>query len=212
MTARIPIVILAAGGSRRLKQPKQLVPYRGTTLLRHAAGAALESAVGPVLVVLGAAAGPCADELSRLDVELIIHAGWGEGLGSTIRVGVRAARTGHPGLGAVLLMACDQPGVDAAMLQALAATWLKGGARIVAAGYAGTAGIPAVFAATEFAALESLIGDRGAQVLVRSDTGVAIVPCPGAELDVDESRDLNRLSAGDVVPARHSDTDIGGES
>lgn len=191
----LPIVILAAGGSRRLKQPKQLIPYRGMTLLRHAASAALESGVGPVIVVLGAEAGPCADDLSGLDVEILVHAGWGEGLGSTIRVGVRAARTGHPGLGAVLLMACDQPGVDADMLRTLAAAWRKGGARMVASGYAETAGIPAVFAASEFAALESLIGDRGAQALVRSGTGVVVVPCPAAELDVDESRDLERLGA-----------------
>jgi molybdenum cofactor cytidylyltransferase len=208
----IPIVILAAGGSRRLKQPKQLISYRGVTLLRRAASAAIESGVGPVIVVLGAAAGPCADELSGLDVELVIHAGWGEGLGSSIRVGAGAARTGHPGLGAMLLMTCDQPGVDADMLQALAAAWRKGGARIAACGYAGTAGIPAVFAASEFPALESLIGDRGAQALVRSGSGVVTVPCPAAELDVDELRDLDRLSAGDVAPARHSDTDIGGES
>ncbi len=208
----IPIVILAAGGSRRLKQPKQLIPYRGMTLLRRAASAALGSGVGPVIVVLGAEARPCADDLLGLRVEILIHAGWGEGLGSTIRVGVRAARTGHPGLGAVLLMTCDQPGVDADMLHTLAATWRKGAQRIVACGYAGTAGIPAVFAASEFAALESLIGDRGAQALVRSGTGIVIVPCPAAELDVDESHDLDRLSAGDAAPARHSETDIGGES
>ncbi|MFI5207368.1 MAG: NTP transferase domain-containing protein [Gemmatimonadales bacterium] len=201
----IPIVILAAGGSRRLKQPKQLVSYRGMTLLRHAANAALESGVGPVIVVLGAEAKACREDLSGLDVALLLHSGWGEGLGSTIRVGVRAARSGHPGLGAMLLMTCDQPGVDAGMLRTLADTWRKGGARIAASGYAGTAGIPAVFAASEFAALESLIGDRGAQTLLRSGTGVAIVPCPAAELDVDESRDLDRLSSGDVAPrARNS--------
>jgi molybdenum cofactor cytidylyltransferase len=209
---RIPIVILAAGGSRRLKQPKQLVPYRGTTLLRHAAAAALGAGIGPVIVVLGAAASPCADELIGLDLEILVHAGWGEGLGSTIRVGVSAARTEHPEVGAIVLMTCDQPGVDAQMLKGLAAAWRKGGARIVAAGYAGTSGIPAVFAASEFAALESLIGDKGAQSLVRSGAGVAIVPCPEAELDVDESGDLNRLSAGDVAPARRSDADIGGEA
>ena len=189
----IPIVILAAGGSRRLKQPKQLIPYRGATLLRHAAGTAIESGVGPVIVVLGAAAGPCADELSGLDVEILDHSGWGEGLGSTIRVGVRAARTRHPDLRAVLLMTCDQPGVDGDMLRTIAAAWRKSGARIVASGYAGTAGIPAVFAASEFTALESLIGDRGAQALVRSGAGVVIVPCPAAELDVDEARDLERI-------------------
>jgi molybdenum cofactor cytidylyltransferase len=208
----IPIVILAAGGSRRLKQPKQLVAFRGTTLLHHAANVALSSGVGPVLVVLGAEAKACTEELSGLSLQSLVHDGWGEGIGSTIRVGVRAARTTHPGLGAVLLMTCDQPLVDAALLKTLATTWLKGGARIVASGYAGTAGIPAVFASGEFAALESLIGDKGAQVLVRAVTGVVIVPCPEAELDVDESRDLNRLSAGDVAPARRSDADIGGES
>src|SRR5258708_20865680 len=144
----IPIVILAAGGSRGLKAPEQLVAYRGTTLVRHAAEAALRSCVGPVIAVLGAAEEECAKELSGLDVEVIVHAGWGEGLGSTIRVGVHAARTSHPGLGALLLMTCDQPGVDASMLKALAGAF-KRGVRIVAAGYGGTAGIPAVFAASE---------------------------------------------------------------
>ena len=209
---RIPIVILAAGGSRRLKQPKQLVTYGGVTLLRRAAAAALESGVGPVLVVLGAAADACASELAGLDVEIVTHKGWGEGLGSTIRVGVRAARTGHPGLEALVLMTCDQPGVDARTIRTLAKTWRRGVARIVAAEYAGTAGIPAVFSASELGALGSLIGDKGAHALVRSGTGVVTVPCPEAELDVDESRDLDRLSGGDAAPPRRSDADIGGEA
>jgi molybdenum cofactor cytidylyltransferase len=140
-----------------------------------------------------------------------VHAGWGEGLGSTIRVGVRAARTAHPGLEALLLMTCDQPRVDADALAALAAAWGRGGARVVASGYGDTAGIPAIFAASELPALESLIGDKGAQGLIRDGAGVVVVPCPAAELDVDDARDLDRLSADDVAPARRSDADIGGE-
>src|SRR5262249_23324500 len=82
------VVVLAAGASRRLGQPKQLVCWRGRPLVHHAVEAALEARVGPVTVVVGAREAEVRAALDGLDVNILAHPGWSEGLGSSIRTAV----------------------------------------------------------------------------------------------------------------------------
>jgi molybdenum cofactor cytidylyltransferase len=150
-----------------------------------------------VLVVLGAESARCAAALDGLDLATFTHEGWGEGLGSTIRVGVIAARKRWPNLAAVVLMSCDQPGVSPAALRWLVAAHAKAGAAAVASAYAGTVGIPALFARSELDKLEALVGDRGAKPLLESlGAGLTRVSCPDLALDVDTAADLGRLPEG----------------
>jgi len=193
----IPILLLAAGGSTRLGHPKQLVPYRGSTLLRHAAETALAAGIGPVLVVLGAEAERCAVAIEGLPLGIVTHARWDAGLGTSIAAGVRACHERHPDLAGVLLMSCDQPLVDAAALRALAAAFRASGAPAVAAAYKGTVGIPAIFARSELTALESLAADHGAKGrLLALGLRLVRVACPAAALDVDTAADLGAIRSG----------------
>ncbi len=188
------VIVLAAGGSTRLGRPKQLLPYKDTTLLAHAAGTALAARVGPVLVVLGHDSTAMQEALAGLDVDTVVNQSWAEGMGMSVRTGIAAIEKKWPGLRAVLLMTCDQPLVPPGTLRELVESVLTSTKRIAACAYGGSAGVPAAFARKFFPDLLKLTGDRGARVLIltRADE-VRTFPCPEAELDVDTEADIAKL-------------------
>jgi molybdenum cofactor cytidylyltransferase len=180
----IPAVILAAGASRRLGRPKQLVPWAGETLLKRAVRAA--QACDPVLVVVGFRAEAMAAELTGLPVTLVANPEWEEGMASSIRRGVRALPPGAPG---ALFLVCDQPAVDAALVARLLEAQRACPDAVIACGYAGTRGTPALFPARCFPHLQELRGDRGARGLLQGEA-VLVVSFPEGAMDIDRPADL----------------------
>lgn len=190
------MVVLAAGGSARLGHPKQLVPYHGEPLLRRAARTAIETGAGPVLVMLGASADDCRPALEGLEVRVLVHEGWAEGVGSTVAAAVCSLQD-DPDTHAILFVACDQPRVTSADLEELLRARAQHAASAAAADYAGTFGVPAVFARSHFPALAQLRGSQGARSVLRHALDVVRVPIPGAAFDLDTPADLSHL---DVEP------------
>jgi molybdenum cofactor cytidylyltransferase len=95
---------------------------------------------------------------------------------------------------AVCLTVCDQPAVTSRHLRMLVGAWRKTGNNIVASSYAGTLGVPALFAAIHFPELRQLTGDRGAgALLAHYAQSVYSIPLPGGELDIDTPTDMQRL-------------------
>jgi molybdenum cofactor cytidylyltransferase len=174
-------VVLAAGASTRLGEPKQLVRLAGETLLERAVRTAREAGCSPVVVVLGAEADQIAEECDLSDAVVVVNEEWSEGMASSIRVGVGALQDAD----GVVLMACDQPAVSAAHLRALMKT-----GEATASAYAGRRGVPAYLPAASFAQLMELRGDVGARELLR---GADAVELANGELDVDTGEDLERL-------------------
>ncbi|MCP3104676.1 nucleotidyltransferase family protein [Myxococcus sp. K15C18031901] len=192
----VGVVLLAAGGSSRLGQPKQLVTLQGQSLVRRAAGAAVALGEGPVVVVLGASHDVVAPQLGDLPVQHVAHGGWAQGPGGSLRAGLQAllARDDAGRLEAVLVMLCDQLRVDVAHLRALVAAWRDSGRPVVASAYDGTRGVPALFARAVFEELDALPPEQGARgVIAREPSRVAEVPLAGGGEDVDTPRDLARL-------------------
>lgn len=188
------LVLLAAGGSTRLGRSKQLLRWKERSLLRRAAEVAVASGCQPVVVVLGADAEAHRPELAGLPVHLVDNTRWREGMGGSLCLGLDTALREEPTLGAVVLMVCDQPAVDAAHLAALRQRHQETGQPIIASGYAGTVGVPALFDRAVFAELAALPASAGARpVLQKDSTRVAVVPLPGGELDVDTPEDAERL-------------------
>jgi molybdenum cofactor cytidylyltransferase len=188
---RVGVVLLAAGGSTRLGRPKQLLTHRGKTLVRRAAESAVGAECGPVVVVLGAQAEAMMAELAGLPVHPVHNADWERGLGSSLRVGRRALEAGVEG---ALVMLCDQLQVDAAHLRALVSAFTRSRAPIVASGYEGTRGVPALFSRELFPELEALTADQGARgVIARDPSRVVEVALEGGGEDVDTAADLTRL-------------------
>ncbi|WP_206412747.1 NTP transferase domain-containing protein, partial [Lysobacter enzymogenes] len=111
---RFAAVLLAAGASRRLGRPKQLLRRDGETLLRRGARLALASAAARTVVVLGARADALRGELDGLAVEIVLNPDWQDGMAASLAAAARAL-AGFDG--AVLVLACDQPALELAHLR-----------------------------------------------------------------------------------------------
>ena len=191
----IGIVVLAAGGSTRMGSPKQLLPLAGQSLLRRAATVAVATGCRPAVVVLGRDAAAMRAELAGLAVTPVDNPDWHLGMGSSIRAGVSAVMSAE--LAGVVVTLCDQPHVDAAALATLIDAFHRTG-RTVAARYADTVGVPAVFGRPMFPALLSLDPIAGAKRLLMGDDVVA-VDLPAAAVDVDTPADYRRVGGDDQL-------------
>lgn len=186
--ASVPVIVLAAGGSERFGTPKQLAPWHGTTLLRHAVRTALDAGTGPVIVMLGAHAPALRDHLADSGVTCLEHSSWREGMGSTIARAAAHVSSHWPAAAGLIVMACDQPRVTDAHLRALVDRHRELRCEAVASAYAGTIGIPALFDGSLATRLSDLQGDRGARLLLES-VRTESVALPGGELDIDRPSD-----------------------
>lgn len=184
--------MLAAGGSRRLGFPKQLVRRRARPLLAHALGAARGALPhSALIVVLGAEALRLRMLVRRTapGATVIHNARWAEGLASSLKAGVAGLPSGTVACAVTLV---DQPNVDARALLRLVAAWRRRPGIAAAASYAGRAGVPAVLPRRYWRAIRELDGDAGARALLRS-VGITAVDMPEAELDIDTRADVARL-------------------
>jgi molybdenum cofactor cytidylyltransferase len=193
---KIGVVILAAGASVRMGRPKQLLLYRGKTLIRRAAEAALASACHPVVVVIGAHAGPLKEELDGLPVLTADNRRWGEGMSSSIRSGLGALVAADPELEGAVIMLCDQPFVDAGVINRLADARRETGKNIVASEYGGARGVPVFFGRELFAELAGLDAAEGARRVIENHPHeVATISLPEAAVDIDTPYDYALLKA-----------------
>ena len=196
---QLPALLLAAGGSSRLGQPKQLVTVSGEPLLRRTIRIAGEAGFQPVHVVLGAYAAECRRALDGFPVpegtllQVIQNESWREGMSSSLRLGLAALS----GAEAVLLLVCDQPRLTRESLERLGALYASSGALAAAARYGGRLGVPAIVGRSLFAELERVQGDRGARgVLEALGDRVAALDLPEAAVDVDTPQDLSAMESG----------------
>ena len=183
------IIILAAGGSSRLGEPKQLLTYLGKTLLRHVTDEALASGIGPVLVVLGADSARIKYTLHESAL-VLINEQWEEGMGSSIRSGLWGMLKAYPLLDGIIFAVCDQPFVTASLFRKLA--WCKEstGKNIVACAYKHDLGTPVLFDKKYFPHLLRLQGQQGAKRLIALySEDVSSVPFELGEIDIDRPED-----------------------
>jgi molybdenum cofactor cytidylyltransferase len=195
----IEIVLLAAGGSSRLGHPKQLVRYRGQTLLRWSARQALDTGA-PVHVVLGASEDELREEIKSLPVDIVVNPDWRLGISGSIKLGCQRLAGKASG---VLIMLCDQPLVTTAHLEDLIKSLGHDGRFVVASEYSGILGVPAVFGQDYFDELMNLEGDEGARVLIiRNPEDVVRVKFADASLDIDSEADVETLVLSSVSAGR----------
>jgi molybdenum cofactor cytidylyltransferase len=195
---KVAAVVLGAGGSSRFERPKQLAIFQGEPFVRRIVTVAKNAGCAPIVVVLGADAAQITPVLADLPVSTIDHPNWSNGLGSSIAVGVKHAETIAADLDAAILLACDQPFVNAEILRQLIQLHLEDGKPIVASAYAGTLGIPALFDRSCFADLLQLTGDSGAKrIILARQPDVAIFDFPAAAIDIDTAADYEKLRDGE---------------
>lgn len=184
-------IILAAGGSSRFGQAKQLLSWRGESLVRRAIRSASEAGCARVTVVAGEARDRIENELRGTAAVIVENPEWRRGLGTSIRCGLRHLLSSHAELDAVVLLACDQPFVDANVIQSLIAQRENSRKLIVACSYAGTLGVPALFDRVCFEALLALADDSGAKVLIEARfADVAQIEFEKGAIDIDTPGDF----------------------
>ena len=174
-------IVLAAGFSRRLGRPKQMVELLGETLLERAVRTALQAGLRPAVVVVNAQIFPAVAALTLPAGRVVVNEEAAEGMASSIRCGLRSV--GAEDLSGVVLLTCDQVAVTAEHLRALC----EEPEQVAGSRYAGRVGVPAYFPADLFPALLALEGDQGARLLLR---GVREVANEALALDVDTKEDL----------------------
>ncbi|HEV7302296.1 MAG TPA: nucleotidyltransferase family protein [Tepidisphaeraceae bacterium] len=189
------IAILAAGASRRLGQPKQLVSLNGETLLHRQCRVAHESGLGPVGVVLGCQFDACATAIADLPVAVVRNEQWEEGLAASVRCAAQAAIDG--GAAALMLLQCDQYRITSADLRSLHHAWRATPANACFSADGDYVGPPAIVPAAMFPDLLSLRGEQGARAIFRNGTRAspAYVTLPNASFDLDDAAQLKALLA-----------------
>ena len=153
-------LILAAGTSSRMGQPKQLLPFRGTILLDWVmAQAEAASALNEVIVVLGCAADEIQPRLRSTRAKVIVNPVFTEGCSGSYKAGMA---TIDPRAEAVMVLLGDQPGVESAVIDQVAEDWRTKAGTIALTSYRGRRGHPMVFARELFDQLRQLSGDKAA--------------------------------------------------
>lgn len=193
----IGIVILAAGASRRLGEPKQLLEYNGEVLLIHVITEALNSNASPVIVILGSNADSISKIIDKKNVDIVENKEWVEGMASSVRLGLTTLNEKRPGADAVIFTVCDQPYVSSSILNELISTYHKTGKQIVACNYGDSTGPPSLFDKSLFPELMQLKGDAGAKKIIPHHINeVAIVQFPEGKFDIDTREDYNNIVNG----------------
>ncbi|CAM3837787.1 NTP transferase domain-containing protein [Mucilaginibacter galii] len=188
------IIILAAGSSSRMGQPKQQLVYQDKTLLQRAIEAAKGVQAHALMVVLGANNQTILDDVDSKHLDVVINPEWEQGMSSSIKAGITALQTLYPKVDNVLMMLCDQPFVDTALLVKLIDAKPPIDDAIVACKYKDTIGVPVLFGKSWFANLQDLKGEDGAKkLLLTHQDKVVTVPFDQGSIDIDTPNDYQQL-------------------
>jgi molybdenum cofactor cytidylyltransferase len=193
-------LVLGAGGSRRLGRPKQLLPYRGTTLLGHVVGVARDCPFDQLLVALGGSSGEVRDQVDLSGAQIVVNEAYGAGCSSSIAAAIGAVDSRCDVL---VLMLGDMPGVTAETVSALIAG--RGDSPLAVCRYDDGRGHPFAFERSMFEELTNLHGDKGVWRLLdeRADEVVEVSRPGPIPLDVDTPEDYEAVlaQAGEPVLA-----------
>jgi len=188
------IIILAAGNSSRLGQPKQLLIFRNISLLQNVILESRKVTGTAVAIVTGAWQTQVENDAAGQDVLIVHNAEWESGMASSIKTGVEGLCKMYPELDAVILTVCDQPFLTAANLTSLIREYIASDKGIVASSYNGTLGTPVLFSRHYFQVLMELQGQEGAKKIILSHPDdSSSVDFPEGETDIDTMEDYGIL-------------------
>ena len=186
-------VILAAGGSSRMGEPKQLLTIAGKPMVRRVTETVCAAGLEQVVVVVGAHAERVEEALKGLPVRVITNRRWAEGMSTSLAIGLGAL---HPDVQAAFVVLADQPELTVELLRSLTARYQTTGAPIVAPFYRGQRGNPVLFDRGLFAELRTVEGDQGGRALLdryRDSLERVAVADPAVLMDVDTRQDYQAL-------------------
>ncbi|WP_435132687.1 nucleotidyltransferase family protein [Formosa sp. A9] len=191
---KLQVLLIAAGESKRMGQPKQLLAWQGKTLIEHQIEV-LQKAHLSLTVVLGAKAEIISKSITNLDVQIVENANWREGMGTSIACGVKEICNLDSKPDGVLIALVDQPLIAVAHFEALIANFEPRKQQIIMSeSETGLRSAPVIFDAYYFEALRRLQGDIGAkQIIKKHENKVKTVLCKSSLEDVDTMDSYRRM-------------------
>jgi molybdenum cofactor cytidylyltransferase len=188
------IIILAAGPSSRLGKPKQLLVYKGKTLLENIVSEARKANLDPAVVVTGSGSEAISSILDNKQIEIVYNKRWPSGMASGIVAGLSKILTLNPKTGAVIIAVCDQPYVSAELFGQLMKIKAEQNKGIVGCAYAGIIGTPVLFGKIYFEKLLLLQGEEGAKKILKTQgSDLASVNFDKGSIDIDKHEDYDQL-------------------
>jgi molybdenum cofactor cytidylyltransferase len=187
------ILILAAGNSSRLGQPKQLLDFKEKSLLRNVAEESLKI-TRSVVVVTGSSSIEISKEIDDLDLIITENKIWNEGMGSSIHIGFNQLLDSFPTIENCIISVCDQPFIEASVFSELIQMQQYSQKGIVASKYADTLGTPVLFTKRYFTDLSKLTGQEGAKKLLQKfKDDIAEINFEKGAIDIDTQNDYQQL-------------------
>ncbi len=189
---RVAAIVLAAGaGTRMGERVKQLLPWRGRTLIQNALEIAERSQVDETILVLGARAEEIRAAIGPVPARIVANPDWEQGHSSSIRAGLAALA---PQFDAAVFVNADQPLLTPSIIDALIQRYAATGAHIVVPLYAGKRGSPVLFDRTHFAELMKLHGEQGGrEVLAHHPVESVEFADSAAGFDIDTPEDYQSI-------------------
>ena len=189
---KIATLILAAGSSKRMGKPKQLLAFKNSTLL----GAVIENVSripnNNVYCVVGANAQEIIESIKQYSITTILNNEYRKGLSSSIVSGINYIQ--NLDYEAVLIVLADQPNVSAEYLQKMIGVSKENENQIIASNYKDRNGVPALFPKKHFEILLQLNGDKGASKLLNSNVFPIFTMNDDVDLfDIDTKTDYDKL-------------------
>lgn len=191
-------IVLAAGGSRRLGRPKQLLTREGETLVHRAVRLVIETSAQEVIVVCGAYSEKVGAAIDGMDMEIVMNPAWETGLASSLRAAQAALA---PSDAQCLIVACDQPALEREHLQRLLTGASESRSGCAATLHAGHGGVPAVVTANLLRLAHELRGDRGLREALdgQQEGSMWYLDAPELHFDIDIPKDIEQAVADGLL-------------
>jgi molybdenum cofactor cytidylyltransferase len=195
-TGRVGAIILAAGSSARMGRAKQMLPLGDSTVLEQTITNVRGAEVDEIVLVLGASAEIIRRQLpfSLLEgLKVVVNQAYGEGMSSSLRVGISALDQGSD---AALIVLGDQPFVRSQTMDQVIRTYLRGHAQIVIPSFQGSRGNPVLLDRSVFSEVMALEGDIGCRAIFGhhlEEIAKVEVEDEGILFDIDDPDDYDRL-------------------
>ena len=185
---------MAAGGSSRMGTPKQLLPWKSTTLIENVMSNVLQLESSKLIVVLGANSEQITPKIESYPIEVIYNPNWKKGLGNSISFGANYIKNNYQTDG-ILIVLADQPLIHSSYLKKMIGEIEPNRQQIIATKYPNAKlGVPALFDASYLEELSTIDGDKGAKILLEKYSDQLISTQFETNIfDVDTEEDYKRL-------------------
>ena len=188
------VIVLAAGASKRLGQPKQLLLVDGIPMIIHVIRKIIDAGFHQIMVVLGHDHAPIEQMIKELPVHHFVHQNWTEGMGSSLSAGLSEALKIWPQTNFLLISVCDQPNIPTQHFKRIRNELEIGKNEIIASGYQQTFGPPIACNRKHFHELTLLKGDQGAKSIFKKYLDeMKIIHCEEGGLDIDTPVDVLKI-------------------